>query len=475
MRPLYRRRRNEHVLEHERRRSRAIEHAAQTVRNRRAHRPQPSSNSRVQPRAPGDAQPVLGIREPDPDARLGPGDRTQRRSVEGADDGPPGDTVPPERSRELVQARRQLEVDVQADAGRLLGEEGDRLVECRQLRSDLTELVQREVLHASARGAVAHLVEPIRVGYDERPSCERDDVELDEVDAEAHREPERAQRVLRRRFGGPAVPDDQRALATPAELDQRPKSSCTCRQNVTARAMLPARSSTSTNQKRTPARRSARVRSIRARRRARWNRYARDTAVGSIGGASATRSDTFSPELSATGKFYEFKPHSSGKGVTPAAGATILRPMASPEGGFGRAALDRGGALLGLGDRLTLVSGLVLTVSAFTGWYTGSGEGVTISVLGWNTGTLGKLVFFLGLATMLVVLLRELGIELPAAAPESLVTIALGSLATIFVLVRVVVIPDDFFFAGRGVGIWISLAAAIGVILAGLLQASEEL
>jgi hypothetical protein len=84
-------------------------------------------------------------------------------------------------------------------------------------------------------------------------------------------------------------------------------------------------------------------------------------------------------------------------------------------------------------------------------------------------------VFFIGLATMLIVLLRELGVELPAATPESLVTIALGSLATIFVLVRVVSIPDDFFFAGRGVGIWISLAAAIGVILAGLLQASEEL
>jgi hypothetical protein len=161
--------------------------------------------------------------------------------------------------------------------------------------------------------------------------------------------------------------------------------------------------------------------------------------------------------------------------MTPAAAATILRTMASPEGGFGRAALDRGGALLGLGDRLTLVSGLVLTVSAFTGWYTGSGEGVTISVLGWHTGTLGKLVFFIGLATMLVVLLRELGVELPAAVPESLVTIALGSLATILVLVRVVSIPDDFFFAGRGVGLWISLAAAIGVIIAGLLQASEEL
>lgn len=36
-------------------------------------------------------------------------------------------------------------------------------------------------------------------------------------------------------------------------------------------------------------------------------------------------------------------------------------------------------------------------------------------------------------------------------------------------------VPDDFFFAGRGVGLWISLAAAIGVIVAGLLQASDEL
>lgn len=138
-------------------------------------------------------------------------------------------------------------------------------------------------------------------------------------------------------------------------------------------------------------------------------------------------------------------------------------------------ALDRGAALLGLGDRLTLITGLVLTISAFTGWYTGSGEGVTISVMGWHTGTLGKLVFFIGLAVIVVVALRELGVELPAAVPESLITIGLGSLATIFVLIRVISIPDDFFFAGRGVGIWISLVAAVGVIVAGLLQAAEEL
>ena len=133
--------------------------------------------------------------------------------------------------------------------------------------------------------------------------------------------------------------------------------------------------------------------------------------------------------------------------------------------------------LLGLGDGLGLVAGVVLAVSSFTGWYTGDseGEGVTISALGWHTGVLGKLVLFVGLAVVLVLLLRELGVELPAALPQSLVTVALGALATIFVLVRVISVPDDFFFAGRGVGLWISLASAIAVILAGLLQASEEL
>ncbi len=141
----------------------------------------------------------------------------------------------------------------------------------------------------------------------------------------------------------------------------------------------------------------------------------------------------------------------------------------------GRERFEAPFGLRGLGDGLGLLSGVVLAVSAFTGWYTGSGQGVSISVLGWDTGTLGKLVLVIGLLVVAVVVLRELGIELPAALPESLVTIALGGLATVFVLVRLISIPDDFFFAGRGVGIWISLVAAVGVIVAGLLQASEEM
>jgi hypothetical protein len=128
-----------------------------------------------------------------------------------------------------------------------------------------------------------------------------------------------------------------------------------------------------------------------------------------------------------------------------------------------------------LGERLTWISGLILAVSAFTGWYAGSGEGLTIAVIGWHTGTLGKLVFLIGLAVIALAVLREAGIALPAAVPESLIVIVLGSVATVFVLVRLISIPDRFFPYERGIGIWISLVAAVAVIVAGLLRATDEL
>jgi hypothetical protein len=133
------------------------------------------------------------------------------------------------------------------------------------------------------------------------------------------------------------------------------------------------------------------------------------------------------------------------------------------------------GELAGIGGRLTFLFGLLLALSSLTGWYTGEGNGTTVSVLGWHTGTIGKVVLVLGLLAVLLAVLQELGVSMPASVPESLVAIGIGSIATILVLVRIISIPDSFFFASRGLGIWISLACAVGVILAGLLEASEEL
>jgi hypothetical protein len=139
--------------------------------------------------------------------------------------------------------------------------------------------------------------------------------------------------------------------------------------------------------------------------------------------------------------------------------------------------LRPGAGVWAAGERIGWIAGLVLTLSSFMSWYAGSSlEGPTVAVIGWHTGTIGKLVFFLGLLVLALAVLREAGVELPPAIPESLVVIALGALATILVLIRVISIPDTFAgTSGRGIGIWIALLSAIAVIVAGLLRAGEEL
>jgi len=128
------------------------------------------------------------------------------------------------------------------------------------------------------------------------------------------------------------------------------------------------------------------------------------------------------------------------------------------------------------GEGLAWVGGLVLALSSFMSWYSfDPGVGFTVSITGWHTGLLGKLVFFIGLAVLGFLALRASGVELPPSVPGGMVIAGLGFIATIFVIVRVISIPDDFSPSGRSVGIWISLLAALLVIAAGLLRSAEEL
>jgi hypothetical protein len=135
------------------------------------------------------------------------------------------------------------------------------------------------------------------------------------------------------------------------------------------------------------------------------------------------------------------------------------------------------GGIWSSGERITWVAGLVLMLSSFMSWYSGKSiEGPTLAVIGWHTGTIGKIVFFIGLLLIALAVLRQVGIELPPTVPESLVTIALGAIATVLVLIRLISIPDTFAgTSGRAIGIWIALLAALGVIGAGLLRAGEDL
>ena len=128
------------------------------------------------------------------------------------------------------------------------------------------------------------------------------------------------------------------------------------------------------------------------------------------------------------------------------------------------------------GERVTGVAGLVLALSSFMGWYSGSGVGVKLSVIGWNSGVLGKLVFFVGLAVLALVCPARARLRAAAVGAREPVVLALGALGTIFVLIRLISIPDAVLPAdGRGIGIWIAFVAALGVIGGGLLREPKRL
>jgi hypothetical protein len=127
------------------------------------------------------------------------------------------------------------------------------------------------------------------------------------------------------------------------------------------------------------------------------------------------------------------------------------------------------------GEGLAWLGGLVLALSSFMSWYSVSIDELTLSVTGWHTGTLGKLIFFIGLAVLALLGLRATGFELPPSVPTGLVIALIGFVGTLFVLIRLISIPDDFAPAGRSIGIWISLLAALLLIAAGLLKSADEL
>ena len=126
------------------------------------------------------------------------------------------------------------------------------------------------------------------------------------------------------------------------------------------------------------------------------------------------------------------------------------------------------------GEGLAWVAALVFTLSSFMGWYTGRLDGLTLSALAWHTGIAGKLVLVIGLAVLALLGLRATGYDLPPAVPVGMVISLLGAVGAVIVLFRLIEIPDDYADFGRSIGIWISLAAAVLLVVAGLLTAAEE-
>src|SRR5262245_43343521 len=118
------------------------------------------------------------------------------------------------------------------------------------------------------------------------------------------------------------------------------------------------------------------------------------------------------------------------------------------------------------GEGLAWVAALIFTLSSFMGWYSGLVDGLKLSALGWDTGLPGKLVLIVGLATLALLALRATGVELPPSLPVGLAIAVLGAIGTVVVLIRLIQIPEDYAELGRSIGIWISLVAALLLIVA---------
>jgi hypothetical protein len=138
------------------------------------------------------------------------------------------------------------------------------------------------------------------------------------------------------------------------------------------------------------------------------------------------------------------------------------------------------------GEMIAAGSGLVLIISLFLEWYNISAKTAFVNASqgfsGWKAlGFIDILLFLIGLVAIAVAVTKAMNV-LPKSLPASpgLIVLALGGLALLLVLFRLLSIPDNGAGSipgvdvGRSFGIFIALLAAAGVTLGGWLSWNEE-
>jgi hypothetical protein len=140
------------------------------------------------------------------------------------------------------------------------------------------------------------------------------------------------------------------------------------------------------------------------------------------------------------------------------------------------------------GDMVAGIGGAVLILSLFLDWYSLKGKGLAASagsegLSGWEAlGFIDILLFLIGLIAIAVAVLRAAN-SMPRQLPASpgLIVLALGALAVLLVLFRIVSSGDfghpevsNFIDSSPAFGIFISLLSAIAVAVGGWLTWNEE-
>ena len=137
------------------------------------------------------------------------------------------------------------------------------------------------------------------------------------------------------------------------------------------------------------------------------------------------------------------------------------------------------------GEMIAAVSGLVLIISPFLEWYNVSAKNSIVSFSvggsGWDAlSWVPWLITLIGLIAIGIAVARAMNMMPPQLpATPGFILLALGALATIFVLFRLLVTPDagassSLVDVGRSFGLFVALLGAIGVTVGGWLTWNLE-
>ena len=111
--------------------------------------------------------------------------------------------------------------------------------------------------------------------------------------------------------------------------------------------------------------------------------------------------------------------------------------------------------------RSTWIAGagaVLLLISTFVSWWKVSALGFSVNASGWDTGALGKLVFFVALIAVIAVVVDHMDVDV-SSSPISMAALILtcGCVGVLLVLIRYFDTPDGVDHAW---GIYLALIAA---------------
>jgi hypothetical protein len=124
--------------------------------------------------------------------------------------------------------------------------------------------------------------------------------------------------------------------------------------------------------------------------------------------------------------------------------------------------------------RSTWIAGggaVLLLISTFFSWWKVSALGFSVNASGWDTGALGKLVFFVALIAIVLVVIDHMKVDVSQMPiPVPLALLGAGVLAVVLLVIRYLDTPDG---VDRAWGIYVALIAALVLTYGGWLKLQE--